>query len=116
MLSAVDPAALEAALTRWVLSRRPAVPDPEQPHRPAAEQREVLAVDGKILRGTRTGDDTPLQSAAVFDHGGRLTLTQAAVAGGDEIAAFTAVLDTLPDLAGVLITADALHTQRAHAE
>jgi hypothetical protein len=45
----------------------------------------------------------------VFDHGCGLTLTPAAIAGGDEIAAFSTALDALSDLAGVLITADALH-------
>lgn len=43
------------------------------------------------------------------------SLTQVRVEGGDESAAFTAALDTLPDLHGYLITADALHTQREHA-
>jgi hypothetical protein len=38
------------------------------------------------------------------------------VVAGDEVAAFTVALTTLPDLAGVLVTADALHCQRAHAE
>ena len=38
------------------------------------------------------------------------------MAGGDELAAFNVALATLPDLGGVLITADALHCQRAHAD
>ncbi len=42
-------------------------------------------------------------------------LTQRAIEHGNEIAAFAATLDTLPDLREVLITADALHTQREHA-
>ncbi len=43
-------------------------------------------------------------------------LTQRAIENSNEIAAFTATLDTVPDLRGVLITADALHTQREHAD
>jgi len=35
---------------------------------------------------------------------------------GDELAAFVPVLDTIADLNDVLITADALHCQRAHAD
>src|SRR3954452_25319353 len=53
--------------------------------------------------------------AVVHHLGGRhyhLVLTQHAIAEGNEIAAFTATLDTLPNLQEVLITADALHTQR----
>ena len=43
-------------------------------------------------------------------------LAQRAIAEGNEIAAFAPTLDTLPDLREVLITADALHTQREHAD
>jgi predicted transposase YbfD/YdcC len=52
----------------------------------------------------------------VYDHAQRLVLTQSAVVAGDEVAAFTVALMTLPELAGVLVTADALHCQRAHAD
>jgi len=38
------------------------------------------------------------------------------VVEGNEIAAFVAALDTLPQLRGHLVTADALHTQRGHAD
>jgi predicted transposase YbfD/YdcC len=38
------------------------------------------------------------------------------VISGDEVAAFAVALATLPELAGVLVTADALHCQRAHVE
>jgi predicted transposase YbfD/YdcC len=51
----------------------------------------------------------------VFEHRHRLVLTQRAIDAGNEIAAFAATLDTLPDLREVLVTADALHTQREHA-
>jgi predicted transposase YbfD/YdcC len=38
------------------------------------------------------------------------------VVAGDEVSAFAVALATLPELVGVLVTADALHCQRAHAE
>jgi hypothetical protein len=63
VLGAVNPIALQAALTRWVLGRRQEATDPAAGHRPAAEQRAVLAVDGKTLRGARTGDGPPIQLA-----------------------------------------------------
>ena len=53
---------------------------------------------------------------AVLDHTERLALAQVKVVGGDELAAFVPVLDTLADLHGAVITADALHCQRAHAD
>src|SRR4051795_8435003 len=38
------------------------------------------------------------------------------VVDGGELAAFVAVLDTVADLRHVLVTGDALHCQRAHAD
>lgn len=116
VLAAVDVTALEAALTRWVSGRRAAAAQRLRPAPTRAESRMVLAVDGKTLRGARdaSGDQTKLIS--VYDHTSGLVLAQAAVADGDEVDAFTAALDILPGLAGCLITADALHCQRGHAD
>jgi predicted transposase YbfD/YdcC len=116
VLAAVDVVAVEAALTTWVTGRQART----RAHRPAeataAECRTVLAVDGKTLRGSKKADGDQAKLVCVYDHAHRLVLTQSAVVGGDEIAAFTVALMTLPDLAGVLVTADALHCQRAHAD
>jgi predicted transposase YbfD/YdcC len=76
----------------------------------------VLAVDGKTLRGSRTSTGVQTKLVSVYDHASGLVLTQAAVADGDEVAAFTTALSCLPDLGGCLITADALHCQRGHAD
>jgi hypothetical protein len=75
----------------------------------------VLVVDGKTLRGARGSDRRPAKLVCVYDHAHRLVLTQTGVVDGDEIAAFTAALSTLPDQHEVLITADALHCQREQA-
>jgi predicted transposase YbfD/YdcC len=116
LLSRLDTAALEAALTRWVLSRRQVAAAPEATGGdPAAESRPVLAVDGKTLRGARGPQGRQAKLVCVYDHAHRLVLTQTGVVDGDEIAAFTAALSTLPDLHDVLVTADALHCQRQHA-
>src|SRR3954471_6209306 len=76
----------------------------------------VLAFDGKTLRGARDGDGRQAKLVAVFDHVHRLVLSQAEVTGGDELAAFVPLLDTVADLRDVVITADALHCQRVHAD
>src|SRR5947199_156360 len=81
----------------------------------AAEDRTVLAVDGKTLRGSIGLDGQPTKLMCVYDHAHRLVLTQTAVVAGDEITAFSAALATLPFSTNVLVTADALHCQRAHA-
>jgi predicted transposase YbfD/YdcC len=116
VLAALDPVALQRALTGWVLARRSAR---QQPHTEGAqargEARQVVAVDAKTLRGARDGRGGQTKLVAVFNHADRLVLSQAEVIGGDELAAFAPVLDTLPDLGGIVVTADALHCQRAHA-
>ncbi|MDP9359230.1 MAG: ISAs1 family transposase [Chloroflexota bacterium] len=114
VLSAVDPGALQRALTGWVLGRQARWDAADG--QPRGQARTVLAVDGKTLRGARLPDGAQTKLVAVFDHTDHLVLSQAEVAGGDELAAFATVLDTLPDLVGVVVTADALHCQRAHAD
>jgi predicted transposase YbfD/YdcC len=117
VLAAVDPAALQQALTGWVLARRDLRRRPRADHaRPRGEDRTVLAVDGKTLRGARTDHGEQTKLVAVFDHAEHLALSQVEVVAGDELAAFAPVLDTVPDLRGVVVTADALHCQRTHAE
>jgi predicted transposase YbfD/YdcC len=115
VLAAVDIAALEAALTRWVSGRAAAAGQP-RPAQPAAARRTVLAVDGKTLRGAHDATAAQTKLISVYDHAHGLVLAQAAVADGDEVTAFTAALNTLPDLGGALVTADALHCQRGHAQ
>ena len=118
VLCAVDIAAVEAALAAWVLARRQGAARAQfaAAAGPRANERVVLACDGKIVRGSRTTDGTATALFSVFEHRHRLVLTQRAIEAGNEIAAFASTLDTLPDLRDVLITADALHTQREHAD
>jgi DDE family transposase len=117
VLLAVDPVAVEAALTAWTLACRDAAATSAGPASlPRNERRQVLAIDGKNLRGARHRSGQQTQLLVVIDHTHRLVLTQTEIADGNEIAAFITALDTLPGLRGCLITADALHTQRGHAD
>jgi predicted transposase YbfD/YdcC len=117
VLMAVDPVAVQAALTRWSLAcRDAAAATAGQASLPRNQRRQVLAVDGKNLRGARHADGQQTKLLAVIDHAHRLVLTQTEVADGNEIAAFITALNTLPQLRGCLVTADALHTQRGHAD
>lgn len=78
-----------------------------------ADGAGVLAIDGKTLRRSfdRAAGRSPLHVVTAFGSGARLALAQRAVAaGGSEITAARALLETLC-LDGVLVTADALHTQ-----
>jgi len=107
VLTTVDPAAVDRAVGAWVSAQLAA-------RRPTAQV--VLAVDGKTVRGARTGDGTAPHLLACLDHGAGVVLAQVAVDGkANEITVFTALLAQAGDLDGVLVTADALHAQREHA-
>ena len=88
VLAAVDITAVEAALTIWVTGRQARARAQQPAGSTAARCRIVLAVDGKTLRGSKAGDGQPTKLVCVYDHAHRLVLTQVAVAGGDEVAAF----------------------------
>lgn len=73
--------------------------------------RRVISVDGKALPGACLDGVRP-HLLAVLDHDHRVVLGQRAVADkGSEIPELKTVLEPM-DLAGVVVTADALHCQR----
>jgi predicted transposase YbfD/YdcC len=83
---------------------------------PAAGTRRAVAVDGKALRGSGTAGGPGRHLLAALDHGHGVVLGQADVeAKTNEIPMFATLPDRV-DLAGAVVTADALHAQRAHAE
>ena len=103
-LIAVDPDVLDAVLGAWLAARAGA---------PAGLR--ALAVDGKTARGARRDDGTQVHLVACLNHATGTVVGQVEVASkGSEITAFAAVLDRV-DLHGCVVTADALHTQKAHA-
>ncbi|KJK54848.1 ISAs1 family transposase, partial [Saccharothrix sp. ST-888] len=73
-----------------------------------------LAVDGKTVRGSRT-DGNAIHLLAAALHESQIVIAQRQVeAKSNEIPAFAPLLEGL-DLRGIVVTADAMHTQRAHA-
>jgi hypothetical protein len=110
----LDAAAVAAAVGAWLADRDR---DRERP-RPAASQRRAVAIDGKTLRGARGAgaDGRPAHLLACMDHATRAVLAQRQVAGApEEVPAFAPLLAPL-DLAGVVVTADALQTHPEAAE
>ena len=108
VLTTVDPAALDRALGSWVTARLAAGRAPGA--------RPVLGVDGKTLRGARTGAGTAPHLLACLDHGSGVVCAQIAADGKtNEITMFAGLLDQITDLHRSVITADALHAQREHA-
>lgn len=107
-LQRLDPTALAAVLGTWLADR----------DRPAQQQRRrrAVAVDGKTLRGARRGDGRQVHLLAAMDHATRAVLAQRRVDGAPgEVPGLVPLLADL-DLAGVVITADALHTHADAAE
>ena len=82
---------------------------------PPAAPLRAIAVDGKSLRGAVQDDGRPVHLLAALTHQERVVVAQAEVDHKEnEIVVFRPMLAPL-DLAGCLVTADALHTQREHA-
>ena len=105
-LGRVDPEALAVAIGAWLADR-------DQPD----QRRRAVAVDGKTLRGARrAADGRQAHLLAAMDHATRVVLAQRQVDGAPgEVPAFQPLLADL-DLAGAVVTADALHTHPDAAE
>lgn len=105
VFAALDADTLDTALGTWAVAATT----------PPAGTRRRLAVDGKTLRGSRTGDVPGRHLLAALDHLTGVVLGQVAVdAKSNEIPALPVLLASL-DLTGAVITADALHTQKETA-
>jgi predicted transposase YbfD/YdcC len=104
-LQHLDADALDNAVGGWAQQRTAPVPG----------RRRVIAVDGKTLRGSGTAGGPGRHLLAALDHDHGVVLCQVGVeAKTNEIPMFATMLDRI-DLAGAVVTADALHAQRAHA-
>jgi predicted transposase YbfD/YdcC len=116
VLARIDPDALDLVIGRWLADQQPPPPTTRPP--PAAQPawRQAVAVDGKTLRGSGHHPSPQVHLLAAMDHTTRSVLAQTEVATTtNEIARFQPLLEGL-DLAGRVVTADALHTQREHAD
>jgi predicted transposase YbfD/YdcC len=104
-LQRLDADALDDAAGAWAQQRTA----------PAPGGRRLIAVDGKTIRGSGAAGLPARHLLAALDHGRGVVLGQVDVeAKTNEIPLFTKLLDRI-DLAGAVVTADALHAQTAHA-
>lgn len=109
LLSRLNGDALDDAVGTW-LARHASDPVDE-----GAVELVGVAVDGKVVRGSRTGEKTAIHLLAAVLHEGQAVISQRQIiAKSNEIPAFTPLLERL-DLRGYVITADAMHTQTSHA-
>jgi predicted transposase YbfD/YdcC len=84
---------------------------------PGRRRRRAIALDGKALRGSRDGQQRARMVMACLDHDSGVTLGQVEIAEkSNEIPMFTTLLDTIADVTDLVVTADALHAQREHAQ
>jgi predicted transposase YbfD/YdcC len=79
----------------------------------ARSRLRAVAVDGKTSRGARRCDGTRVHLLGVAEHGGHLLDHLEVDVKHNETSHFTELLEPL-DLAGAVVTSDALHTVRAN--
>jgi hypothetical protein len=110
-LQAVDADAVDDAIAAWLESRRRLVGQ--------GGPAEAVALDGKTVRGARdrssSEDRAPHLVSAVSHRDGTVLAQRGVDTKSNEITAAQPLLTGL-DLVGKVVTADALHTQRAFAD
>ncbi|MEV7939300.1 ISAs1 family transposase [Kitasatospora sp. NPDC088264] len=105
LLTRIDGDALDRAVGGWLADRRP-----------TNSGLRALSVDGKSLRGAARADGRKIHLLAAVEHTNGLVLAQLDVGEKTgETTRFQPLLDSVADLAGMVVTSDALHTQREHA-
>ena len=104
VLGRIDPMAFRAAFTAWATAAVPEL---------AGEQ---VCIDGKAVRGSREGDNPAVHLVSAFAGRARWVLAQQAVAEkSNEITAIPELLGLL-DLAGAVVSVDAMGCQNAIAQ
>ncbi len=107
LLARIDGDTLDQAVGRWLADRRSGT----------AGGLRALAVDGKSLRGAAKAKGRKIHLLAALDHTTGLVLAQMDVQEKtNEITCFQPLLESIADLAGTVVTSDAMHTQREHAD
>jgi predicted transposase YbfD/YdcC len=105
-LQSLDADLLDERLGAWASERT----------RPAPGSRRRIGVDGKTLRGSACDAQPGRHLLAALDHAHGVVLGQVDVqAKTNEIPLFSKLLDRI-ELTDAIVTADAIHAQRAHAE
>jgi predicted transposase YbfD/YdcC len=102
-ISRIDPEAFQEAFLKWLSGMKQV-------------KGEVIAIDGKTLRGTNFVDQSPLHIVSAWATKSHLTLGQRQVDGkSNEITAIPKLLKRL-QLKGAIVTIDAMGCQKAIAQ
>lgn len=98
----IDAQAFDLAVGQWMMTQEISI-------------LESLAVDGKVLRGSRRGEGKAVQLLSAVSHRLRLTVAQEPIdEKSNEIPALKPLLKKLP-LQQTVVTADAMHCQQESA-
>ncbi|NKY13579.1 ISAs1 family transposase [Streptomyces somaliensis DSM 40738] len=107
LLSRLDGDAFDTAVTAFLQARARRRQNGER------GRLRAVAVDGKQLRGSRTGEGKAVWLLAAMDHAGTVIAQHQIDAKSNETPAFIPLLDGLA-LKDTVVTADAAHTQHAN--
>ncbi len=98
-MQAVDAVALDTAVSQWLITQTPVAGN-------------AIALDGKTSRGSTSEGGKQTHLVSVFLHKEGVVIAQQAVAAkSNEITAVRPLLANI-DIAGCVVTADAMHTQK----
>jgi hypothetical protein len=98
-MQAVDAVALDTAVSQWMITQAPVAGN-------------AIALDGKTSRGSTDKDGKQTHLVTAFLHKEGIVIAQQAVAAkSNEITAVRPLLANI-DIAGCVVTADAMHTQK----
>lgn len=110
IIARLDGQVLDGVINDWVRTRT-------RQANTAAGTGTVVAVDGKEVRGAKNAGAGRVFLFAALDHATGTVIGQESIGEKtNEIPHFAALMGKIGDLGGVVVTADALHTQREHAE
>lgn len=102
-ISRIDPDAFQQAFLKWLSALR-------------GTEGEIVAIDGKTMRGSKIVDASPLHIVSAWACSGHVTLGQRQVDGkSNEITAIPALLKSL-QLKGAIVTIDAMGCQKEIAK
>ncbi|MGH3934173.1 MAG: ISAs1 family transposase [Pseudonocardiaceae bacterium] len=121
VVTGADSAVVDAVIGAWLAGQSSADQAAAAESADDSSALIAIAVDGKTVRGATDPEGNQVHLLAAATHTNALVLGQVEVgAKTNEIPMFAPLLDSLADagvdLTQTVITADALHTQRAHAE
>lgn len=107
VLTQIDGDVLDRVVGGWLSARCPQA---------GGKTLRAITVGGKSLRGAARAHDRKIHLLAAVDHATSVVLGQVDVeTKTNEITCFQPLLDGI-DLAGAVVTSDAMHTQREHAD